>query len=262
MHDCSPRIVEACGVPFFRTAGVPLRTQICDSARANFAFTRPAGSSGNTHSAPASFLCCASLHPELIIPGGQTAIACGKLSISHCALSASVTAAVGYPVICDGLRPNRSRSCEPGSLSWPTTGRISRLAGAARRTYHPGRVAGGLAPDHRRIALPQGSGRTDAGVHALAQVASFALQAPIPPGNLLRALNRTLPPSIRILEARTVRSTFHARHSAVAKTYEYRVFRGKICPPFWPAMFTPAPGRWTSKPCKSRPGCLKENTTF
>jgi tRNA pseudouridine38-40 synthase len=80
--------------------------------------------------------------------------------------------------------------------------------------------------------LPQGSGRTDAGVHALAQVASFALQAPIPAENLHRALNRTLPPSIRILEARAVRSGFHARHSAIAKTYEYRVFRGAICPPF------------------------------
>ena len=80
--------------------------------------------------------------------------------------------------------------------------------------------------------LPQGSGRTDAGVHALAQVASFALQAPIPPENLLRALNRTLPPSIRILESRTVPGAFHARHSALAKTYEYRIFRGEICPPF------------------------------
>ncbi len=79
--------------------------------------------------------------------------------------------------------------------------------------------------------LPQGSGRTDAGVHALGQVASFALQAPIPPENLQRALNRTLPPAIRILETRTVRGTFHARHSAVAKTYEYRVFREAICPP-------------------------------
>src|SRR5580692_3574313 len=55
--------------------------------------------------------------------------------------------------------------------------------------------------------LPQGSGRTDAGVHALAQVASFALCAAIPEENLLRALNRTLPPSIRISEARTVRGT-------------------------------------------------------
>jgi len=80
--------------------------------------------------------------------------------------------------------------------------------------------------------LPQGSGRTDAGVHALAQVASFSLNAPIPPDNLLRALNRTLPAAIRILEARTVRSTFHARHGAVAKTYEYRIFRQRICPPF------------------------------
>ncbi|MGD0295324.1 MAG: tRNA pseudouridine synthase A [Terracidiphilus sp.] len=80
--------------------------------------------------------------------------------------------------------------------------------------------------------LPQGSGRTDAGVHALSQVASFALAAPIPADNLQRALNRTLPVAIRILEARTVPDTFHARHSAVAKTYEYRVFRGAICPPF------------------------------
>jgi tRNA pseudouridine38-40 synthase len=79
--------------------------------------------------------------------------------------------------------------------------------------------------------LPQGSGRTDAGVHALGQVASFTLQAPIPPGNLLRALNRTLPASIRVLEARTMPAEFHARHSAVAKTYEYRVYRETICPP-------------------------------
>lgn len=85
--------------------------------------------------------------------------------------------------------------------------------------------------------LPQGSGRTDAGVHALAQVASFPLQARIPPENLLRALNRTLPASIRILDAQIVARTFHARHSAVAKTYEYRVLpiepaASQICPPF------------------------------
>ena len=80
--------------------------------------------------------------------------------------------------------------------------------------------------------LPQGSGRTDAGAHALAQVASFTLRAPIPAENLHRALNRTLPPSIRVLEASTVPSIFHARHSAVAKTYEYRIFRETICPPF------------------------------
>jgi len=87
--------------------------------------------------------------------------------------------------------------------------------------------------------LPQGSGRTDAGVHALGQVASFALAAPIPPGNLLHAVNRTLPDSIRIVEARIAPDAFHARHSAVAKTYEYRVFEERpepgpavMCPPF------------------------------
>jgi tRNA pseudouridine38-40 synthase len=71
--------------------------------------------------------------------------------------------------------------------------------------------------------LPQGSGRTDAGVHALGQVASFPLAAGIPEENLVRALNRTLPAAIRVLEARVVEEGFHARHSTVAKTYEYRV---------------------------------------
>ncbi len=84
--------------------------------------------------------------------------------------------------------------------------------------------------------LPQGSGRTDAGVHALGQVASFALVAPIPEANLARALNRALPASIRVLSATREASDFHARHSARAKTYEYRVFRGEICPP-WQARY-------------------------
>ena len=60
---------------------------------------------------------------------------------------------------------------------------------------------------HRTVGervLPQGSGRTDAGVHALAQVASFTLAAPIPAANLHRALNRCLPPSIRVLSVEIV----------------------------------------------------------
>lgn len=80
--------------------------------------------------------------------------------------------------------------------------------------------------------LPQGSGRTDAGVHALAQVASFMLESPIPPGNLLIALNDTLPISVRVVTAEEVSPEFHARHSAKAKTYEYRIFRDGVCPPF------------------------------
>lgn len=92
--------------------------------------------------------------------------------------------------------------------------------------------------------LPQGSGRTDAGVHALAQVASFALASLMPAPNLLRALNRVLPSSVRVLAATPVAASFHARHSALAKIYEYRIFERRqrtapdasaterICSPF------------------------------
>jgi tRNA pseudouridine38-40 synthase len=80
--------------------------------------------------------------------------------------------------------------------------------------------------------LPQGSGRTDAGVHALGQVASFLTQSPIPPENLVVALNDVLPPAIRVLEAAEAPAEFHPRKSARAKTYRYRMFRGAICPPF------------------------------
>ncbi len=80
--------------------------------------------------------------------------------------------------------------------------------------------------------LPQGSGRTDAGVHALGQVASFPLASSIPEDNLKRALNRILPSSIRVLAAHHADASFHARHSARAKTYEYRIFRGTLCSPF------------------------------
>ncbi len=76
------------------------------------------------------------------------------------------------------------------------------------------------------------SGRTDAGVHALAQVAAFSLSNPIPAANLRKALNRLLPPDIRVLEVAPVEPDFHPRFHALAKTYEYRIFRGEICPPF------------------------------
>jgi len=97
-------------------------------------------------------------------------------------------------------------------------------------------VQGTLADALERVTgesvLPQGSGRTDAGVHALAQVASVHLKSPIPERNLLIALNDVLPPSVRINAVEVVPDSFHARHSAKAKTYRYRIYRGDICPPF------------------------------
>jgi tRNA pseudouridine38-40 synthase len=80
-----------------------------------------------------------------------------------------------------------------------------------------------------------GSGRTDAGVHALNQVAAFSLKNPIPVQNLCRAVNRLLPHAIRVLSAEEVHADFHPRFHAQAKTYEYRIFRGGVCSPFeWP----------------------------
>lgn len=80
--------------------------------------------------------------------------------------------------------------------------------------------------------LPQGSGRTDAGVHALAQVATFATESTIPIENFLKALNGNLPPAIRVLDVNEVPASFHARKSAIGKTYRYRMYRGAVCPPF------------------------------
>ena len=77
-----------------------------------------------------------------------------------------------------------------------------------------------------------GSGRTDAGVHARAQVAAFSLANPIPIENLRKALNRLLPRDIRITAATEAAADFHPRFHAIAKTYEYRIWRGEICPPF------------------------------
>ena len=76
-----------------------------------------------------------------------------------------------------------------------------------------------------------GSGRTDAGVHALSHAAAVSLANPIPVDNLRKAVNRQLPPSIRVLTVEEAALDFHPRHHAVSKTYEYRIFRGEVCPP-------------------------------
>ena len=80
--------------------------------------------------------------------------------------------------------------------------------------------------------LPQGSGRTDAGVHALAQVATWATDSRIPTANIAGALNDLLPAAVRVLAVEEAAAHFHARTSAQAKTYRYRIYRGDLCPPF------------------------------
>jgi tRNA pseudouridine38-40 synthase len=97
-------------------------------------------------------------------------------------------------------------------------------------------VQGTLASAIGRITgekvLPQASGRTDAGVHALAQVVTFVTESSVPTANFVKALNDILPASVRVLEVEEAAPDFHARHSARAKTYLYRIYREGICPPF------------------------------
>ena len=83
-----------------------------------------------------------------------------------------------------------------------------------------------------RVVQVAGSGRTDAGVHAIAQVAALTMENPIPLENLRRAANRLLPPDIRVTRVEEASIVFHPRFQAKAKTYEYRIFRGEICTPF------------------------------
>src|SRR5271163_5296966 len=97
-------------------------------------------------------------------------------------------------------------------------------------------IQGTLASAIGRITgekvLPECSGRTDAGVHALAQVVTFATESAVPTANFVKALNDLLPASVRVLEVEEVAADFHARKSARAKTYRYRIYRAAICPPF------------------------------
>jgi tRNA pseudouridine38-40 synthase len=100
------------------------------------------------------------------------------------------------------------------------------------RTTVQGELASAIGRLSGENVLPQGSGRTDAGVHALAQVATFATVSAIPLENWMTALNHILPASIRVLDVTEAAPDFHVRKSARAKTYRYRIHRGDVCPPF------------------------------
>jgi len=125
----------------------------------------------------------------------------------------------------------------------PTARRIRITVAYDGTDYHGWQVQPGLATIQSSLETVlsemegspvhvAGSGRTDAGVHALAQVAAFSITNPIPVANLQRAMNRVLPRDIRVLDARETAADFHPRYAAVAKTYEYRILRSEICMPF------------------------------
>ena len=77
-----------------------------------------------------------------------------------------------------------------------------------------------------------GAGRTDAGVHAAAQRAHFDAPFDIPPRGLVLGVNQLLPADVRVTRAETVTDEFHARFSAKAKTYEYRIWNAEVADVF------------------------------
>jgi tRNA pseudouridine38-40 synthase len=89
-----------------------------------------------------------------------------------------------------------------------------------------------LAPFEGVPVTVHGAGRTDAGVHALGQVANVRVAAPIEPATLARALNAVLPRSVRIVSVEEADPEFHARFSATGKAYEYRIVNAPFVSPF------------------------------
>src|SRR5687768_3075970 len=86
--------------------------------------------------------------------------------------------------------------------------------------------------DGQRVNV-HGSGRTDAGVHAEGQVASVEIQREITPEKLRAAINANVGKDVRVLHVEVVAPEFHARYSALGKTYVYRIVNGPVISPFW-----------------------------
>ena len=98
---------------------------------------------------------------------------------------------------------------------WQTQKNTDRTVAAALE-----RAASGLLGEETRI---HGAGRTDAGVHALGQVAHFRTKTSLAPAEIVYGLNDRLPHDINVLRAEGVPDAFHARHDASSRTYLYRI---------------------------------------
>lgn len=96
-----------------------------------------------------------------------------------------------------------------------------------------GELSRALSVIEGREVTVQGSGRTDAGVHAEGQVANVFLEREIEPHKLRAAINGNVARDLRVLEAEIVADAFHARYSAIEKTYVYRIINEKVISPFW-----------------------------
>jgi tRNA pseudouridine38-40 synthase len=117
------------------------------------------------------------------------------------------------------------------TIAYDGTGLVGWQRQAAGTSVQ-GLIEDALAELDGRPVAAAGAGRTDAGVHALGQVASAALERSIDAPALVRALNARLPQTVRILRADAVPPAFHARFEARAKTYRYRIWNAAIISPF------------------------------
>jgi tRNA pseudouridine38-40 synthase len=102
----------------------------------------------------------------------------------------------------------------------------------ASGTSVQGLLEGALRELDERDVTVTGAGRTDAGVHALGQVAAFTIHRALPGDAVVRALNARLPDAVRVLCADEVPPTFHPRFGAREKTYRYRIWTGDVISPF------------------------------
>ncbi|MBC8030461.1 MAG: tRNA pseudouridine(38-40) synthase TruA [Pyrinomonadaceae bacterium] len=96
-----------------------------------------------------------------------------------------------------------------------------------------GELTAALSLIDGRDVVVHGSGRTDAGVHAEGQVANVNLQREITPEKLRSAINGNVGRDVRIMSAEVVPDDFHARYSALEKTYRYRIVNTPVVSPFW-----------------------------
>lgn len=102
----------------------------------------------------------------------------------------------------------------------------------AAGTSIQGLLEDALLPIEGQRATVNGAGRTDAGVHALGQVASVRLETGIEPDRLARALNAVLPADVRVSRVELADPEFHARFSSTGKIYEYRILNAPYATPF------------------------------
>jgi tRNA pseudouridine38-40 synthase len=116
-----------------------------------------------------------------------------------------------------------------------------------------------MVPEGVRLSV---AGRTDAGVHAEGQVASFSAPETLDPGRVQRAVNARLGPQVVVVEARRAADGFDARRSATGREYRYRIDTGPVPSPFTARFVWHRPGRLALRPMRAAARMLQGEHDF